>query len=595
MPRDNPAVPAGPHQRNGTRRCGDPRARPCQEMHDRRCKHRRAWAHAHVRARKRADTSARTSPAHAHALAHARASAWRCQARPRPLRCGMCCTNPILPVQRGDVADQGFDPSPADSLSVPRGSVWSPEPDASPSRRNPKSKIRTLMMLMYVAPVADQTDRGRRGRGARGGGQHSAQPQHTNYWAPRPRKRHQQEHRPQWPTEHSDPTQHAKGRTGDCPGPRKKATTRRNVTQGGRRGPGPQGANPGAPAAQRRCSSAPRGSSTHWATAGAPEAPCGKEWWARQGKEPPTKPGVGAEPRTTARSQCSANHPGHHAGAHAARVTHEAHAPRNQQGTRPGHAQPAEWGSVCGGRPGQRAEKQGTWASRTPKRSQAGCGRPEDGGVWAAKTVKRPPQQPAQPPYATYWVPMTRKRHILPHPAQPRHTNHWAPRTRKRHQQEQRPQWPTEHSDPTQHAKGRTGDGPGPRKGATTRRNVTQGGQQAPMPRHRLAERVTVQAPGRTTMRDDPRGASRRRSRPSTGPHAHPNAATRTGPSAERAAEGRTGDCPGPRKETNEGRNVTRGGGGGSRVAPKAGDPTARATVRRWRDWAPSSGRGAQR
>ena len=62
---------------------------------------------------------------------------------------------------------------------------------------------------------------------------HSAQPQHTNYWAPRTRKRHQQEHRPQRPTESSDLTQHAKGRTGDCPGPRKGATTRRNVTQGG--------------------------------------------------------------------------------------------------------------------------------------------------------------------------------------------------------------------------------------------------------------------------------------------------------------------------------------------------------------------------
>ena len=45
--------------------------------------------------------------------------------------------------------------------------------------------------------------------------------------------RHQQEHRPQRPTERSDPTQHAKGRTGDCPGPRKETTTRRNVTQGG--------------------------------------------------------------------------------------------------------------------------------------------------------------------------------------------------------------------------------------------------------------------------------------------------------------------------------------------------------------------------
>ena len=56
---------------------------------------------------------------------------------------------------------------------------------------------------------------------------------HHNYWAPRTRNRHRQEHRPQRPTERSDPTQHAKGRTGDCPGPRKGATTRRNVTRGG--------------------------------------------------------------------------------------------------------------------------------------------------------------------------------------------------------------------------------------------------------------------------------------------------------------------------------------------------------------------------
>ena len=69
-----------------------------------------------------------------------------------------------------------------------------------------------------------------------------------------------------------------------------------------------------------------------------------------------------------------------------------------------------------------------------------------------------------------------RKRHIPPHPAQPRHTDHGAPRTRKRHQQEHRPHRPTESSDPTQHAKGRTGDCPGPRKGTTTRRHVTQGG-----------------------------------------------------------------------------------------------------------------------
>ena len=91
-------------------------------------------------------------------------------------------------------------------------------------------------------------------------------------------------------------------------------------------------------------------------------------------------------------------------------------------------------------------------------------------------------QQPAHPRYANYWAPLTRKRRIPPHPAQPRHTDYWAPRTRKRHQQEHRPQRPTERSDPTQHAKGRTGDRPGPRKGATTRQNVTQGGGPTPRP-----------------------------------------------------------------------------------------------------------------
>ena len=128
-----------------------------------------------------------------------------------------------------------------------------------------------------------------------------------------------------------------------------------------------------------------------------------------------------------------------------------------------------------GGRPGQRAEEQDTWASRTRKHSEAGYGRPVDRGVWTAKTVKRPRQQPAHPRYANYWAPLTHKRHTMPHSAQPQHTNYWAPRTRKQHQQEHRPQQPTESSDPTQHAKGRTGVCPGPFKGATTRRNVTQG------------------------------------------------------------------------------------------------------------------------
>ena len=110
------------------------------------------------------------------------------------------------------------------------------------------------------------------------------------------------------------------------------------------------------------------------------------------------------------------------------------------------------------------------------KHSEAGDGRPVDRGVWTANTVKRPRQQPAHPQYANYWAPLTRKRHTMPHSAQSQHANYWAPRTRKQHQQEHRPQRPTESSDPTQHAKGRTGDRPGPHKGATTRRNVTQGG-----------------------------------------------------------------------------------------------------------------------
>ena len=51
-----------------------------------------------------------------------------------------------------------------------------------------------------------------------------------------------------------------------------------------------------------------------------------------------------------------------------------------------------------GGRPGQRVEEQGTWASRTRKHSEAGYGQPVDRGAWTAKTVKTTPAQPAQPP-----------------------------------------------------------------------------------------------------------------------------------------------------------------------------------------------------
>ena len=97
-----------------------------------------------------------------------------------------------------------------------------------------------------------------------------------------------------------------------------------------------------------------------------------------------------------------------------------------QQEREPIRGRPAVRGKrTYGGRPGQRVEEQGTWASQ--KHSEAGYGRPVDRGVWAAKTVKRPRQQPAHPQYANYWAPLTRKRHTMPQPAQPQHTNYWAP------------------------------------------------------------------------------------------------------------------------------------------------------------------------
>ena len=133
-----------------------------------------------------------------------------------------------------------------------------------------------------------------------------------------------------------------------------------------------------------------------------------------------------------------------------------------QQERVPIRGRPAVRGKrTYGGRPGQRAEEQGTGVSQ--KHSEAGYGRPVDRGVWTAKTVKRPRQQPAHPQYANYWAPLTRKRHILPHSAQPQHTNYWANAE-------------TTPARALAHAKGRTGDRPGPRKGTTTRRNVTQGG-----------------------------------------------------------------------------------------------------------------------
>ena len=127
-------------------------------------------------------------------------------------------------------------------------------------------------------------------------------------------------------------------------------------------------------------------------------------------------------------------------------------APHTSSNERAIRGRPAVRGKrTYGGRPGQRVEEQGTWASRTQKHSEAGYGRPVDRGAWTAKTVKRPRQQPAHPQYANYWAPLTRKRHTVPHSAQSQHTNYWALRTWKRHQQEHRPQRPTESSDPTRH------------------------------------------------------------------------------------------------------------------------------------------------
>ena len=74
-----------------------------------------------------------------------------------------------------------------------------------------------------------------------------------------------------------------------------------------------------------------------------------------------------------------------------------------QQEREPIRGRPAVKGKrTYGGRPGQRVEEQGTWASQ--KHSEAGYGRPVDRGVWTSKTVKRPRQQPAHPQYANYWA-----------------------------------------------------------------------------------------------------------------------------------------------------------------------------------------------
>ena len=134
---------------------------------------------------------------------------------------------------------------------------------------------------------------------------------------------------------------------------------------------------------------------------------------------------------------------------------------------------------------------------------------------------------------------LTHKRLIPPHPAQTRHTNDWAPRTRKRHRQEHRPQQPTERSHLTQYAKGRTGE-------AATRRG------------RRREERATVQGPGRRPQRTATAhrvcpADHQNRGRPAARPPTQRSPTTgRTSVDGDptRQTKGRTGDCPGRRKET---------------------------------------------
>ena len=128
---------------------------------------------------------------------------------------------------------------------------------------------------------------------------------------------------------------------------------------------------------------------------------------------------------------------------------------------------PGGGGGVAHARPTEVVDgRDSVWRSRAPgPHAHRNAARQAMDGlrteVWGQQEQSNDPHNNQHNPrYANYWAPLTRKRHIPPHPAQPRHTNYWAPRTRKRHQQEPRPQRSTESSDPTQHAKGRTGDCP---------------------------------------------------------------------------------------------------------------------------------------
>ena len=79
------------------------------------------------------------------------------------------------------------------------------------TRRNMRREDRVTVQGPVREPTQDDTPP-----------QRQPQPRQTEYWALRARTHM---HRPHGRADNDDPTQHGKGRTGDCPGPRKETTT----------------------------------------------------------------------------------------------------------------------------------------------------------------------------------------------------------------------------------------------------------------------------------------------------------------------------------------------------------------------------------
>ena len=160
---------------------------------------------------------------------------------------------------------------------------------------------------------------------------------------------------------------------------------------------------------------------------------------------------------------------GSHKGAHATRGgAHDTR--RNREGARNAHVHHAQRWSNWAPRTRQRGgggqvvdDEDNTWrGGATGPHAHGNMARHvvddlNAEGEWAAKTVRQPPQQPAQCPV----------RHLLG-PANAETAPHGTTAA---------------HSDPTQHAKGRTRDCPGPRKETSTRRRgltVWRDGESSP-------------------------------------------------------------------------------------------------------------------